>query len=69
MHVRVLHLLGVKGLIITNAAGGLNPDLKAGDIMVLKDHINIMSFVGINPLAGHNDQRYITYSTDYTYVV
>ena len=58
MHVRVLHLIGIKSLIITNAAGGLNPSLKAGDIMVINDHINIMSFVGINPLSGNNDERF-----------
>lgn len=59
MPVRVMALLGVKVLIATNAAGGLNPHFRVGDIMLLKDHINFMGFVGINPLAGVNDERYI----------
>jgi purine-nucleoside phosphorylase len=46
--VRVLKFLGIKYLIITNAAGGINPDFKAGDIMIINDHINLMP----NPLAG-----------------
>ena len=57
IHIRVLYLLGIKGLIVTNAAGGLSASLKVGDIMLLKDHVNLMSFVGINPLAGPNDER------------
>eukprot|EP00093_Oithona_nana_P001012 01012.XXX_3891_2810_1 [CDS] Oithona nana genome sequencing. len=58
IHIRVLYLLGIKGLIVTNAAGGLSASLKVGDIMLLKDHVNLMSFVGINPLAGPNDERF-----------
>jgi purine-nucleoside phosphorylase len=49
--VRVLQLLGVNTLIITNAAGGLNPLFSAGTIMVLRDHLN---FLGENPLRGPN---------------
>ncbi|KAJ8339696.1 hypothetical protein SKAU_G00343290 [Synaphobranchus kaupii] len=56
--VRVFHLLGVKTLIVTNAAGGLNPDFKVGDIMLIKDHINMPGFAGQNPLCGHNDDRF-----------
>ncbi len=52
--VRVLHAWGVRTLIITNACGGLNPAFKAGDLMVLTDHIN---FMGTNPLRGPNDDR------------
>ena len=58
VHVRVLYLLGVKGLMITNAAGGLGPHLNVGDVMLLSDHVNLMSFVGINPLSGPNDERF-----------
>jgi purine-nucleoside phosphorylase len=50
--VRVLHALGVRTMIITNASGGLNPAFEAGDLMVISDHIN---FMGTNPLRGPND--------------
>ncbi len=46
---RVLAALGITLLLITNAAGGINPDFKVGDFMVLRDHIN---FMGMNPLRG-----------------
>jgi purine-nucleoside phosphorylase len=49
--VRVMASLGVKTLIVTNAAGGLNPLFKGGDLMMICDHINLM---GDNPLAGEN---------------
>ncbi|XP_019768607.2 purine nucleoside phosphorylase [Dendroctonus ponderosae] len=58
MPIRVMKLLGVSHLIITNAAGGLNPSYKVGDIMLVKDHINIMGFAGNNPLQGPNDERF-----------
>lgn len=50
--VKVMKKLGVKTLIITNAAGSVNKEYKAGDLMVIKDHINLM---GVNPLIGEND--------------
>ncbi|MBU0479476.1 MAG: purine-nucleoside phosphorylase [Proteobacteria bacterium] len=49
--IRVLSLLGIKNLVITNAAGGLRDDLCPGSIMVVKDHINL---IGDNPLRGPN---------------
>ncbi|MFA5585947.1 MAG: purine-nucleoside phosphorylase [Saccharofermentanales bacterium] len=49
--VRVLALLGVRTLIVTNAAGGVNLDYQVGDIMVLSDHINL---AGVSPTAGTN---------------
>lgn len=58
MPVRVMKLLGIKYMIATNAAGGLNPDFKVGDIMLVKDHINMMGFAGNNPLQGPNDERF-----------
>ncbi|XP_018571548.1 purine nucleoside phosphorylase isoform X2 [Anoplophora glabripennis] len=58
MPVRVMKLLGVTHLIATNAAGGLNPNFKVGDIMLVKDHINLMGFAGNNPLQGPNDERF-----------
>ena len=52
--VRMLAKLGVKGLLLTNAAGGIGRELRPGDLMVIRDHINLM---GINPLRGANDER------------
>lgn len=49
--VRVLSSLGIKKLIVTNAAGGVNTSFKPGDLMIIKDHIN---FTGTNPLIGKN---------------
>lgn len=42
--IRVMHALGIRTLIITNAAGGLNPRFKPGDVMVIEDHVNLMGF-------------------------
>lgn len=55
--MRVFKLMGVETMILTNAAGGLNQDYKVGDVMILKDHINMPGFAGISPLAGPNDER------------
>jgi purine-nucleoside phosphorylase len=52
---RVLGLLGVKSLIVTNAAGGINLSYKQGALMIISDHINLM---GSNPLVGPNDERF-----------
>ena len=50
--MHLLAELGVHTLLVTNAAGGLNPAFSAGDLMVIEDHIN---FTGTNPLVGDND--------------
>lgn len=56
--VRVFRLLGVDTLLVTNAAGGLNPKFEVGDIMLIRDHINLPGFSGQNPLIGPNDERF-----------
>ena len=53
--VRVLGLLGVKTLILTNAAGGINAGFAQGALMLIDDHINLL---GTNPLIGPNDDRF-----------
>lgn len=53
--IRVLGRLGVKILVLTNAAGGINLDFKPGTLMVIDDHLNLM---GGNPLIGPNEERF-----------
>lgn len=52
--VRVMHLLGVDTLIVTNAAGGINQNFQAGDLMLIVDHLNLVGIGGSNPLRGPN---------------
>lgn len=54
MPVRVMQRLGIKNLIVTNAAGGVNPKFIPGDVMLITDHINLMGMTGQNPLIGPN---------------
>ncbi|HEX5886686.1 MAG TPA: purine-nucleoside phosphorylase, partial [Pyrinomonadaceae bacterium] len=53
--IRTFKLLGIKTLILTNAAGGINVQLSQGALMVISDHLNLM---GDNPLRGANDERF-----------
>ncbi len=53
--VRVMHGLGADKLIVSNASGGVNPGFSVGDIMVIRDHINMMPE---HPLRGKNDERF-----------
>jgi purine-nucleoside phosphorylase len=53
--IRVLGMLGVRTLLLTNAAGGINLRFKPGTLMVIDDHLNLM---GSNPLVGPNDDRF-----------
>lgn len=60
--VRVMKLVGVKQLLLSNAAGGINPCLKLGDLMIIRDHINMMP----NPLIGPNNEQFGTRFPDMT---
>lgn len=55
--VRAMFELGVRYLIVTNAAGGINPGFKPGDVMLITDHINLVGMTGFNPLIGPNDSE------------
>lgn len=65
--IRVFHLLGVKTVVLTNASGGINENYKAGDIMIIKDHLK---FSGSSPLRGANIEefgpRFVDVSDMYT---
>eukprot|EP00111_Clytia_hemisphaerica_P024017 TCONS_00070766-protein len=56
--VRVMGLLGIKTMVVTNAAGGVNRDFNVGDIMVIKDHVGFPTIAGNHPLTGLNDERF-----------
>src|SRR5271169_7021222 len=68
--IRIFHLLGIETLIgifatseilsnvVTNAAGGLNPSYKVGDLVVVKDHINLPGLAGNHPLRGPNADEF-----------
>ena len=52
--VRVMQRLGVKTLLVTNAAGAINPGYEPGDVMLIVDHLSLVGMTGFNPLRGPN---------------
>jgi purine-nucleoside phosphorylase len=54
--IRIMQLMGVEIVILTNAAGGLNKSFSAGELMLITDHINLIGMTGANPLRGPNDE-------------
>lgn len=52
--VRVMQRLGISILVVTNAAGAVNPDFQPGELMLITDHINLIGMAGLNPLRGPN---------------
>jgi purine-nucleoside phosphorylase len=52
--IRVMQRLGIETIIVTNAAGAVNPEYSAGDLMLITDHINFVGLAGFNPLFGPN---------------
>lgn len=60
--VRVMKLLGIKTLLVSNAAGGINNTFKTGDLMIIRDHINMLP----NPLIGQNNEDFGTRFPDMT---
>lgn len=56
--IRVMRMVGVTTLVVTNAVGSINPTYQVGDIMVVKDHINMLGLGGNSPLLGPNDESF-----------
>ena len=56
--IRVMQRLGVGTLVVTNAAGGVNPSFRPGDLMAITDHINLPGLAGHHPLRGPNEDRF-----------
>jgi purine-nucleoside phosphorylase len=52
--IRVMQVLGIHTLFVTNAAGGIRPEFQPGDLMLITDHINLIGMAGLNPLRGPN---------------
>ena len=56
--VRVMQRLGIQILVVTNAAGGVNPAYQPGEVMLISDHINMVGMNGLNPLIGPNLEEF-----------
>jgi purine-nucleoside phosphorylase len=52
--IRVMQLLGMEILVVTNAAGAVNPEFEPGDVMLITDHLNLIGMAGLSPLRGLN---------------
>lgn len=63
--VFLMHCLGLRIVIVTNAAGGLNPSLSTGDLVIIKDHINFMGANPLRELDDHTDRRFVDMSAPY----
>lgn len=58
--VRVMQQLGIKSLIVTNAAGAVNPEFEPGDLMLITDHLSLLLMAGVHPLRGPNLESFGT---------
>jgi purine-nucleoside phosphorylase len=58
--IRVMQRLGIKTLIVTNAAGGINQEFIPGNPMLITDHLNLLGMAGVNPLRGPNMEEFGT---------
>jgi purine-nucleoside phosphorylase len=56
--VRVMQRLGIEILVVTNAAGGVNPEFHPGELMLITDHLNLMGMAGLSPLRGPNLEEF-----------
>ncbi len=56
--VRVMQRLGIEIMVVTNAAGAVNPDFEPGDLMLITDHLNLIGMAGPNPLRGPNLEEF-----------
>jgi purine-nucleoside phosphorylase len=56
--VRVMQLLGIEILVVTNAAGAVNPAFEPGDVMLISDHLNLIGMAGLSPLRGPNLEQF-----------
>lgn len=56
--VRVMKILGCSKMVVTNAAGAINPEFEPGDLMLITDHLNIIGMAGANPLKGPNLEEF-----------
>lgn len=65
--IRVMKVMGIETVILTNAAGGINPNFEAGDLMLITDHINWVGMAGMNPLKGENLDVFGTRFPDMTF--